>query len=193
MSSVLWVTVLTSGLTAQTWDGSGDGLRRSLEELKRSVEHLRRAAQEQRVEELKQKINELRSEKLEAKLNEIRRDVSGHPWGPPHGLHLFHAWGWPHPHALMPRAQAAPPDRALVQVMLPAGATLFANDTEVAVPPLGTPFLTPALERGKTYHYDFRVRVSRDGQVVTRTKRLAVSPGSVAHLTFEDMTPAERE
>jgi len=184
MSGIMLATVLTAGLSAQTWYGDGGATNRALEELKRAVEHLRKEQHQQRVEDLKQKASELRSEKLEQKLDELRRDVRGF-----HGLPPHHLPGWHHAHpGWMPPADRGPPNRALVRVSLPPGATLLANDVEVAVPPPGTPLLTPELEPGKAYHYDFRVRVSRDGQVVTKTKRVAVSAGSVARLAYEDMT-----
>ena len=88
------------------------------------------------------------------------------------------------------RVAGAPPNRAVVAVSVPPGATLFANDKEVPVTHPGGEFVTPELERGKTYYYDFRVKVSREGgRVETRTKRVSVSAGSVARLAYEDMAP----
>ncbi len=190
MSGTMLSTVLAAGLTAQGWDGSGDGVRRSIEDLKRAVEQLRKQQHEQQVDELKQKISELRSEKTEQKIDALRRAVEGH--------HRHHPWMqyWHHGHHghhghWMPRAAGARPNRAVVAVSVPPGATLFANDKEIPVAHPGGEFLTPELERGRTYYYDFRVRVSREGKVETRTKRVSVSPGSVARLAYEDMT-AER-
>ena len=92
----------------------------------------------------------------------------------------------------MPWARELLPKRALVVVSLPGGATLYANDQEVSVAGAITSFLTPELEPGKDYYYEFRVKVARAGESVTRTKRIPVRAGSVARLAFEDMTPADR-
>src|SRR2546423_26482 len=151
MSGTMLATVLAAGLTAQSWDGSGDGVRRSIEDLKRAVEQLRKEQHEQQVDELKQKISELRSEKTEQKIDALRRAVEGHHWHHPrmlpwhHGHHGYHgAAGW-----WMPRVGGAPPNRAVVAVSAPPGATCFANDKEIIVPHPGGEFLTPELERGK--------------------------------------------
>jgi uncharacterized protein (TIGR03000 family) len=188
MAGTMLATVLAAGLTAQGWDGSGDGARRSIEDLKRAVEQLRKEQHEQQVDELKQKISELRSEKTEQKIDDLRRAVEGH--------HRHHPWmlSWHHSHhrhpgRRMPRAAESPPNRAVVTVSVPPGATLFANDKEIPVSHPGGEFLTPELERGKTYYYDFRVKVSREGRVETRAKRVSVSAGSEARLAYEDMTP----
>jgi len=192
MAGTMLATVLAAGLTAQGWDGSGDGVRRSIEDLKRSVEQLRKEQHEQQVSELKQKISELRSERTDLKIDELRRIVEGHhphhPWVLPwqHGHH-GHWGGWM---PRMPGAAGALPNRAVVRVSVPPGATLVANDREIPVSSPGSAFVTPVLERGKTYYYDFRVKVARGGRVESRTKRVSVSAGSVARLAFEDMTPA---
>jgi len=185
-------TVLAAGLTAQSWDGSGDGARRSIEDLKRAVEHLRKEQHEQQVDELKLKISELRSEKIEQKIDDLRRAVEGHHGHHPHMLPWHHGHHGHHGASgrWMPRVGGAPPNRAVVAVSVPPGATCFANDKEIMVPPPGGEFVTPELERGKTYYYDFRVKLSRDGRAETRTKRVSVSAGSVARLAYEEMTPA---
>src|SRR5207248_2261685 len=143
------------------------------------------------VDELKQKISELRSERLEQKIDNLRRAVEGHhrhhPWM--QYWHHGHHGHYGHPGWRMPRAAAAPPNRAVVAVSVPPGATLFVNDKEIPVAHPGGEFLTPELEGGKKYYYDFRVKVSREGRVETRAKRVSVSPGSVVRLAYEDMTP----
>jgi uncharacterized protein (TIGR03000 family) len=207
MYGVALATVLAGGFSAPAWD-DGDGTRRSLEELKRSVEKLRKEQHEQQVEGLEQTIKQLRSEKTDEKIDEVRRAVEerrrehrGAHHGPrfrmegpwrfwmERGPSRFRMRGGP-PRRPMPRAAAAPRHRAVVRVSLPANATLFANDREVPLAARQTTFVTPELEPGQPYYYDFRVRVKRDGQTMTRTKRVPVRPGSVVRLSYDEMTPA---
>ena len=206
MYGVALATVLAGGFSAPAWD-DGDGTRRSLEELKRAVEQLRKAQHEQQVEGLKQTIQELRSEITDEKIDEVRRAVEERrredrrarpgprfwmegPWRfrMERGPSRFRMRGGP-PRRTMPRA-APPGRRALVRVSLPANATLFANDREVPLAARQSTFVTPELEPGQPYYYDFRVRVKRDGQTMTRTKRVAVRPGAVVRLSYDEMTPA---
>jgi hypothetical protein len=135
MAGTMLATMLAAGLAAQGWDGSGDGVRRSIEDLKRSVEQLRKQQQEQQVGELKQKISELRSERTDQKIDELRRILEErprhHPWVVPG--HRGRWAGWMPRMPRMPRAAGAPPNRAVVRVSVPRGATLIANDREVPV------------------------------------------------------------
>ena len=85
-----------------------------------------------------------------------------------------------------------PPNRGGVLVSLPHNATLTANDQEVPVPRPDTLFLTPQLDPGRDYYYDFRVRVSRDGRAETRSKRVTVRAGSLTRLNYDEMTPGDR-
>jgi uncharacterized protein (TIGR03000 family) len=70
---------------------------------------------------------------------------------------------------------------------VPAGAAVYANDQEMPVTSPVLSFVTPELEPGRDYYYDFRVVASRDGKTVTRVKRVTVHPGEVVRMAYADM------
>ena len=51
-------------------------------------------------------------------------------------------------------------------------------------------FVTPDLEPGQTYTYIFKAEMDRDGQKVTRTKRIRVQVGLKTEVDFSDLAVA---
>jgi uncharacterized protein (TIGR03000 family) len=155
-------------------------------DLKRAVDALRKEQAEARVDELKMIIAGLRTRLVEQKLDELRRDVLELKYEELHLAHPGHPWRFL-PVPAMPRLGAA--GRALIHADVPADAVLYANDQEVSA---GTPvasFVTPELEPGKEYYYDFKAVTTRDGKAVTRVKRVTVRPGQVVRLDYAEMDP----
>jgi len=171
MNSIVLMVALSTGGLALSQDVSQD-----LANLKRAVEELQKGQNQQQVDALKQTIGELRQRLIEQRLEAIHRAVKE--------LKEERA-SMKHP-AIRVMPLASP--RTLVRVRVPAGATLYANDREI---PLGSPssvFVTPPLEPGREYSYDFKVVVARkEGKAVTRTQRVSFRPGTEVHLVYEDM------
>ena len=80
---------------------------------------------------------------------------------------------------------AALPVKATVVVNLPADATLTANDQATATKSERREFVTPALERGKTYSYTLKMTVERDGRTVEESKKILVRAGEKTTVNFE--------
>ena len=55
---------------------------------------------------------------------------------------------------------------------MPAEAKLFINDRAIQVSSQHPVFVTPGLQAGKTYYYDLRAEILRDGKPVSDTKRV---------------------
>src|SRR5581483_2752699 len=145
-------------------------------DLKREVASLREEQTQARVDELKQVIAYLRQRVTDDKLDEIRRD-----------LHMLrHEEAMMHLHS---RAFYMPPadpglHRATVSVNIPAGAAFTVNSHEIYVPATDPVFYTPPLEPGKDYFYDCKVTVTRDGQNVTKSKRVRVRAGETVRINY---------
>jgi uncharacterized protein (TIGR03000 family) len=171
--------VLTAILTA---GGAPVGdTRDAVEDLKRAVEELKKGQTEQRVEELNLLIDGLRQRVVDEKLDEIRRDITDLKREERHlVVPLHHHYPWVHRGPAWPR-------RAVIHLRLPAGATFFINDKEFALPSPIPTLITPALEPGRDYYYDFKVTVTQDGKTVTRVKRVTVRDGAVVRLAYEEM------
>ncbi len=78
--------------------------------------------------------------------------------------------------------------RAIVQVEVPANATLWFDGEQTQQTGAMRTFHTPALERGHSYHYDVKARWEENGKPVERTKRVDVYAG--ARVTVEFNQPS---
>jgi uncharacterized protein (TIGR03000 family) len=175
MYGMLLATLLTADNAVLSTDIYED-----IQELKKSVQEVRKEQSQARVDELQQTIARLRERLLAEKLDELRRNIQdlryeggSYPGG-----------AWPMP--LMPRALPFG-QRALISLQVPPGVLLSVNDREINLPSVNPSFVSPALEPGRDYVYDFKVTLMQDGKPVVRTKRVTVRPGAVVRLNYEDM------
>ncbi|HEY7423055.1 MAG TPA: TIGR03000 domain-containing protein [Gemmataceae bacterium] len=174
MYTIVLAAVLTTGNAAPAADIYED-----IRDLKREVEGLRQDQSQFRAEALKLVIAGLRQRLTDEKLDELRRDIRTLKYeevvtGVP--LH-------------MPGVTSLEPvgNRTVVSLQVPAGATFYVNDKEVTLLTTNPSFITPPLETGKDYYYDFKVTVTEDGKAVTRIKRVKVRAGGVVQLNYADM------
>ena len=82
--------------------------------------------------------------------------------------------------ALAADAPAAPttdPARAVIRVTLPADAILTIDGDATKSTSADRTFVTPPLETGKDFHYDFKAEFVRGGQTVTVERQVAVRAG----------------
>ena len=175
MYGMLLATLLTADNAVLSTDIYED-----IQELKKSVQEVRQEQSQARVDELQQTITRLRERLLEEKLDELRRDIQALRYegmGYPRGA-------WPVP--LMPRALPFS-QRALISLQVPAGVLVSVNDREISLPSVNPSFVSPTLEPGRDYFYDFKVTLVQDGKTVVRTKRVTVRPGAIVRLNYEDM------
>jgi uncharacterized protein (TIGR03000 family) len=85
---------------------------------------------------------------------------------------------------------AAEPATAVVEIILPANAKLYLGDDLIRSKP-GTHRLdTPPLERGKTYTYEFRLEIERDGKTETFKRSIDVKAGETSKADFTDLVKA---
>ncbi|HWG42933.1 MAG TPA: TIGR03000 domain-containing protein [Gemmataceae bacterium] len=171
MYTIVLAAFLTTGNAAP-----GQDIREDIRELQKSIDEVRKEQAIFRFEELKQTIAGLRQRLLDEKLDELRRDIRDL---------RYEEMGYgvlPAPVPLMPSAQ-----RATISLQVPAGAVFFANDREISLLSPAVSFVTPPLEPGRDYYYDFKVNVLQDGKTITRIKRVTVRAGAVVRLGYEDM------
>jgi uncharacterized protein (TIGR03000 family) len=170
MYTIVLAAFLTTGNAAPAQD-----IRDDIKDLQKSVEELRKEQADARLDEMKDKIAGLRQRLLGEKLDEVRRDI--------YGLRYEEEGygGMPLP---MPTASSG--RHATISLQVPAGAVCFANDREIPLLSPG-PLVTPPLEPGRDYYYDFKVSVLQDGKTITRVKRVPVRAGAVVRLGYEDM------
>jgi uncharacterized protein (TIGR03000 family) len=69
-------------------------------------------------------------------------------------------------------------------VDLPADAKLFIDDRPMNVASQHPIFVTPGLQAGKTYYYDLRAEVVRDGKAVSDFKRVVFHAGDELRESF---------
>jgi uncharacterized protein (TIGR03000 family) len=89
----------------------------------------------------------------------------------------------PHPgktSAPSPLTNARTP--ATIQVSVPAQTVLYFDGIKMTSTSTSRRFSTPPLETGKTYFYNVRAEVERDGQTVTTTQRVVVRAGEMAQI-----------
>lgn len=85
----------------------------------------------------------------------------------------------------------ATPDRATVTVRLPADATLYAEGRRLQLTGDTRAFVTPPLPPGE-YGYTFRAEYVRGGEVLSRTRQVAVRAGGAATVEFAEFDLASR-
>jgi len=66
---------------------------------------------------------------------------------------------------------------ATIQVSVPAQAVLYFDGVKMSSSSDSRRFSTPPLESGKTYFYNVKAEVERDGQIVTTTQHVVVRAG----------------
>jgi len=86
----------------------------------------------------------------------------------------------------MPAKQAAAAAPARLIVQLPADAQLFLDDQPTTARAGERTFVTPGLEPGYLYSYTVRAEITRDGQKHIETKKIDVTAGSTARLSFTE-------
>lgn len=91
----------------------------------------------------------------------------------------------------MKEEESLAPTKAKLIVDLPADARLFIDNQPMKTPAGRRIFTTPNLNRGQTYYYVLRAEVVREGQTVTRTKRVIVRPGQEIRANFREMNGIE--
>jgi len=79
-------------------------------------------------------------------------------------------------------------NRATVIVKLPADAKLYAEGRPLNLSSGERKFTTPPLPSDREAVYNFRIEYSRDGELVTQSKKLTVKAGGVSYLEFNDFT-----
>jgi uncharacterized protein (TIGR03000 family) len=87
--------------------------------------------------------------------------------------------------------QAVPASAALLQVHVPADATIRFSGQPTSQRGAWRQFVTPPLEGGRALVYELQVRWHDHGQVVERTRLVQVAPGDV--LTFDFLVEAQAE
>ncbi len=75
--------------------------------------------------------------------------------------------------------------RATVVVKLPADAVLYAEGRRLVLSGAERTFTTPSLPAGD-WGYTFRAEYTRDGEVISRSKRVGVKPGDAVVLEFTE-------
>jgi uncharacterized protein (TIGR03000 family) len=73
---------------------------------------------------------------------------------------------------------------ARVDVQVPAGAELWFDGHQTSQTGTERTFHTPALDRGRSYHYTVRARWMRDSEPVDETQRVEVSAGKRVTVVF---------
>jgi uncharacterized protein (TIGR03000 family) len=81
-------------------------------------------------------------------------------------------------------------DRARILVQVPDDAKLYIDGNLMRTGSANRVFQTPVLQQGKTYYYDLRVEVVRDGQTVVQEKQVLLRPGQEVAATFDLTAPA---
>jgi uncharacterized protein (TIGR03000 family) len=76
-------------------------------------------------------------------------------------------------------------ETARLTVILPEGARVFVNDVALTVKGKQT-FETPKLEKGKTFFYNVKAELRRDGRTATETKKVSVEAGKSVTVDFTD-------
>jgi uncharacterized protein (TIGR03000 family) len=156
----------------------GADIQEEIQELKKSVQEIKRDETQARIDDLQRTIDRLRERLVEGKLDELRRDIQelryeqiGYGVVP-----------------LLPRP-LPPSQRATISLSVPAGAAFTVNGQEIPLPSENPLFVSPPLEPGRDYFYDFNITVMKDGKPLVRVKRVSVRSGAIVRLNYEDMEP----
>lgn len=92
-----------------------------------------------------------------------------------------------------PKKESSAAKGAKLIVDLPPDAKLFIDDRPMKTTSQHPIFATPNLEPGKTYYYEMRVEVVRDGKVATDTKRIVFHAGDEVRESFANLAPTATE
>ena len=87
-----------------------------------------------------------------------------------------------------PPPQAASSFQATVVVKAPLDAGIVVNGQSVGHTKAEQVFTTPDLTPGKSYVYDFRAEVVRDGKTVTRNQKVTVQAGRQSQADFSELS-----
>jgi uncharacterized protein (TIGR03000 family) len=79
--------------------------------------------------------------------------------------------------------------RGKIRVTIPAGGKLFVDGNPIDVTPGTYVFRTPALAAGRSYFYDVRLEVTRDGGMVADERRVIIRPGEETTAVFANIPP----
>jgi uncharacterized protein (TIGR03000 family) len=82
-------------------------------------------------------------------------------------------------------------NRATVTVRAPADAKVYAEGVALRLTDGERTFLTPPLPAGQRFDYTFRLEVRRDGEVVSRERKVAVRAGGSSVCDFTEMGSAK--
>jgi len=91
------------------------------------------------------------------------------------------------------KKEGAAPTEAKLIVDLPADAKLFIDDRPIQVSSQRPVFVTPTLDAGKTYYYDLRAEIIRDGKPVSDTKRVVFHAGEELRESFARLGSAKAD
>ncbi|HLN32200.1 MAG TPA: TIGR03000 domain-containing protein [Gemmataceae bacterium] len=90
-----------------------------------------------------------------------------------------------HPPAKTTSLTPGSDDTALVNVTLPADATLAIDGQPTTSTSGSRTFVTPALTAGTQYVYTLRAEARREGQIIATTKEVIVRAGGTTNVTIE--------
>jgi uncharacterized protein (TIGR03000 family) len=76
------------------------------------------------------------------------------------------------------------PAPTTVEVTLPADAKLSFDGTPTRMTSAHRVFVSPPLDRGRTYYYTLTAEITRQGQPITVRERIAVWPGQTTRVTL---------
>lgn len=88
-------------------------------------------------------------------------------------------------------ARSAVTDKATVVVQVPADAVLYVDGTRSKQTAATRTIVTPQLPPGENYSYTLKVEATRDGQVVTESKRIVFQAGRTVQVDFGDLSTAK--
>lgn len=175
-----------SGLGSGGYGGQGGAsaeLVQEIQDLKKSIEQLKKNQSQIRIEILQQVAEELKTKATEQKIDELRRTILElqrrlPPATKPVPVPV------PRPKPELPPPQ---PDKGAVRLEMPADALVFVNEKCLGT---ASTFSTPVLKPGQEYVLNIEAVANRDGESVSRVKRLPIRAGQVIHLAYKDMQPA---
>jgi uncharacterized protein (TIGR03000 family) len=89
---------------------------------------------------------------------------------------------------------ATGPAPARLTVRLPAEARLFVDGVACPLTSATRTFRTPNLEPGRRYYYTLRADLEQDGQVLTQSRRVAMTAGRLidVRFNFNEVSTASR-
>jgi uncharacterized protein (TIGR03000 family) len=73
---------------------------------------------------------------------------------------------------------------ALLNVSVPADAKIFVNGAATTSTGSERQYISRGLNAGNRYEYEIRAEMTRDGNTVTETKSVTLSPGQLVNLSF---------